>query len=262
MDGRLRWKKYCEVSAVDPYGADLFTEPEGDPDTLANLGPLRPMAGIFEGRSGSDDHPVAEGGENEGITERYELQPIDFQTNGPQLFYGLRYHTHIDSPTEVGTFHDQVGYWLWEPLAEQVVYTLAIPRGQALLAIGPASADAREFELTSTLGSEANGIVSNPFLLRGFRTTSYRIAVSIGDRRIVVVRVRGVLEIPGPTPRSITSTATPCIGSHHRLPTPSPRRSCSARVSVSALFGMKAGTCEPPVARPRPDLGRSVGTDR
>jgi hypothetical protein len=187
-----------DVSTVDPYGADLFTEPEGDPDTLANLGPLRNMAGLFEGRSGSDDHPVAEGGENELYTERYELQPIDFQTNGPQLFYGLRYHTHIDSPTEVGTFHDQVGYWLWEPMAEQVVFTLAIPRGQALLATGPASADALEFELTATIGSEVNGIVSNPFLLRGFRTTSYRIAVSIAaDGSSWSYESDGVLEIPG-----------------------------------------------------------------
>jgi hypothetical protein len=186
-----------KLSEVDPYGADLFTEPEGDPDTLANLGPLRPMAGVFEGRSGSDDHPVAGGGENETFTERYELQPIDFQTNGPQLFYGLRYHTHIDSPTEVGTFHDQVGYWLWEPLAEQVVFTLSIPRGQALLAIGPASADATEFELTATLGLEGNGIVSNPFLLRGFKTTSYSIAVSIGTDASWSYESDGILEIPG-----------------------------------------------------------------
>ena len=186
-----------EVTAVSPYGADLFSEPEGDPDTLSNLGPLGPMAGIFEGRSGSDDHPVAEGSENEAFTERYELQPIDFQTNGPQLFYGLRYHTHINSPTEVGTFHDQVGYWLWEPMAEQIVFTLAIPRGQALLAIGPASVDAREFELTSTLGAEINGIVSNPFLLRGFRTTSYRISVSIGTDGSWSYESEAVLEIPG-----------------------------------------------------------------
>jgi hypothetical protein len=186
-----------ESSPVDPYGSDLFTEPEGDFDTLANLGPLRPLAGIFEGNSGSDDHPVAEGGENEAFTERYELQPIDFQTNGPQLFYGLRYHTHIDSPSEIGTFHDQVGYWLWEPLAEQVTFTLSIPRGQALLAIGPASAGAREFELTATLGSEVNGIVSNPFLLRGFRTLSYRISVSIEADGIWSYESEGMLEIPG-----------------------------------------------------------------
>jgi hypothetical protein len=191
------------AAVVDPYGSDLFTEPVGDPDTLANLGPLRDMAGIFEGTTGVDDHPVVadlehpQGLETEGYTERYEAQPIDFQTNGPQIFYGLRYHTHIDSPTEFGTFHDQVGYWLWEPMAEQIVFTLGIPRGQALVAIGPATADAREFELTATIGSEANGIVSNPFLLRGFRTLSYRIAVVIGTDGSWSYESEGLLEIPG-----------------------------------------------------------------
>ena len=82
-------------------------------------------------------------------------------------------------------------------MAGQVIYTLAIPRGQALLAIGPASAEAREFELTATLGSEVNGIVSNPFLLRGFRTTSYRIAISIGGDGSWSYESEGVLEIPG-----------------------------------------------------------------
>ena len=27
----------------------------------------------------------------------------------------LRYHIHINTPDEAITFHDQVGYWLWEP---------------------------------------------------------------------------------------------------------------------------------------------------
>ena len=65
------------------YGDDLFTEPEGDPDTLANLGPLAPMAGTWEGTKGSDAHPVAEGTGRDVFVERYELEPIDRQTNGP-----------------------------------------------------------------------------------------------------------------------------------------------------------------------------------
>ena len=104
-------------------------------DTLANLGPLRALAGIWEG-TGTDEHPVAEGTARNTFFEHYELQPIDRQTNGPQLFYGLRYHTHIVKPGEVETFHDQVGYWLWEPAARVVTLTLGIPRGQVLLAGG------------------------------------------------------------------------------------------------------------------------------
>ena len=110
------------------YGDDIYTEPDGDPDTLSNLGPLTPLAGIWEGTGGADEHPVAEGTEQNAFVERYELQPIDRQTNGPQLFYGLRYHTHIVKPGEVETFHDQVGYWLWEPATNTIVLTLGIPR--------------------------------------------------------------------------------------------------------------------------------------
>jgi hypothetical protein len=183
--------------ASDPYGGDIYTEPPGDPDTLGNLGPLRPLAGVWEGRRGSDEHPVADGSLQQDFNEHYELQPIDFQTNGPQLFYGLRYHTHILQSEQLETFHDQVGYWLWEPSASMITFTLAIPRGQVLLAAGPADVDATEFELTAALGSEVHGILSNPFLYRAFLTTSYRIHVSVNDDGTWSYEEEGVLTIPG-----------------------------------------------------------------
>jgi hypothetical protein len=178
------------------YGADIFTEAEGDPDTLGHLGPLGPMAGVWEGAMGADAHPVVEGTGHDAFVEHYELHPIDFQTNGPQLFYGLRYHTHIVKPGELPTFHDQVGYWLWEPAAQSVTLTLNIPRGQALLASGPAAPDATDFELTAVLGSETNGIVSNPFLHQAFRTLSYRIHVTINDDGTWSYEEEGVLALP------------------------------------------------------------------
>ena len=181
----------------DLYGDDIYTEPDGDPDTLANLGPLTPLAGIWEGTKGADEHPVAEGSEQNAFVERYELQPIDRQTNGPQLFYGLRYHTHIVKPGEVETFHDQVGYWLWEPAAGIVTLTLGIPRGQVLLAGGPADRDATEFEVSAAVGSEVYGILSNPFLDRSFRTLSYRMRVTVNDDGTWSYEEEGVLQIPG-----------------------------------------------------------------
>jgi len=178
------------VEAFD-YGADIYTEAEGDDDTLANLGPLRALAGIWTSDAGADVHPVGPGSDITGtvidhdehnvFVERYELQPIDPQTNGPQLFYGLRYHTHIVQPGEIETFHDQVGYWLWEPAARTVVFSLSIPRGQVVLAAGPAEPDAREFEVSAAFGSETFGILSNPFLDRAFRTVSFRMRVTVHD---------------------------------------------------------------------------------
>ncbi len=179
------------------YGPDIYTEPEGDPDTLANLGPLRPMAGVWEGAKGSDQHPVVEGTERDVFVEHYELHPIDRQTNGPQLFYGLRYHTHITKPGEFETFHDQVGYWLFEPAAETVTLTLGIPRGQVLLASGPAGPEATDFELSAAVGSEVHGILSNPFLDQAFRTLSYRIHVIVNQDGTWSYEEEGVLQIPG-----------------------------------------------------------------
>ncbi len=184
-------------TGVEPYGDDIYTEPDGDPFTLANLGPLAPLAGIWEGSGGADQHPAVGGTEANAFVERYELQPIDRQTNGPQLFYGLRYHTHIVKPGEVETFHDQVGYWLWEPATQTVTLTLGIPRGQVLLAGGTAEPEATEFEVRAAVGSEIYGILTNPFLDQAFRTLSYRMQVTAHPDGSWSYEEEGVLDIPG-----------------------------------------------------------------
>ena len=162
------------------FPEDIFTEPSDvDPDTLANLGPLRAMAGVWEGRKGVDLNPKADGPERREFIERIELQPIDAQANGPQLFYGLRYHIHINTLEEDTTFHDQVGYWLWEPATGLVLQTLSIPRGQAAIAAGQALPDATLFSLTAERGQTEYGICSTAFLEYAFRTDSYRIDVTI-----------------------------------------------------------------------------------
>ena len=161
---------------------DIYTEPQNiDVDTLANLGPLRAMAGIWQGTRGLDTKPKAEGPKKQAYVERIELQPIDPQTNGPQLLYGLRYHVHVTKPDQVKTYHDQVGYWLWEPATGTVMHSLAIPRGQVALASGQAAADAKSFELVATQGLDTWGICSAPFLDRAFKTVEFRIKVSVND---------------------------------------------------------------------------------
>ena len=159
------------------FPEDVFTEQDADPDTLANLGPLRRLAGIWESHAGVDINPKAAGPERRDFSERMELQPIDAQANGPQLFYGLRYHTHILASDEAATFHDQTGYWLWEPATGLVLQTLSIPRGQVAIAAGHATHDATELVLTARRGDTGYGICSTAFLEYAFRTESYRIEV-------------------------------------------------------------------------------------
>lgn len=209
---------------MQPFPEDIFTEPDPDPVALRNLGPLAALAGTWEGE-GVDIHPVAEGSEERPYFERITLQPIDPQTNGPQLFYGLRYHAFIVKPGETATFHDQIGYWLWAPEGGMLLQSLTIPRGQTALAMGQAAADARAFEVVARRGSEANGICSNPFLEHAFRTTEYRIAVAVnadGTWRYesdTVLQVRGRPEpfhhidrntlrrVAGPKPNPMAATS-------------------------------------------------------
>ncbi len=161
---------------------DIFTEPDDvDAETLANLGPLRRLAGIWEGQRGVDLNPKADGPEQRDYYERIEMQPIDPQANGPQLFYGLRYHVHINTREEDITFHDQVGYWLWEPATGLILQTLAIPRGQVAIAAGHAEPHATRLVLQAERGQTEYGICSTTFLELAFKTTSYRIEVDFHD---------------------------------------------------------------------------------
>jgi hypothetical protein len=161
------------------FPEDVFTEPSDvDPDTLANLGPLTRLAGRWCARRGVDLNPKADGPERREFIERIDFDPIDPQANGPQLFYGLRYHIHITTVEEDITFHDQVGYWLWEPATGLVLQTLAIPRGQVLLASGQAAPDADSITVSAKRGATDYGISSTAFLEYAFRTDSYQIEIT------------------------------------------------------------------------------------
>lgn len=167
---------------MNEFPRDIFTEPQGySVDTLSMLGPLTGMAGIWEGERGMDVKPKADGPRKQAYIERIELQPIDPQTNGPQLFYGLRYHTHITKPDQVKTYHDQVGYWLWEPANGNLIHTLTIPRGMTTMAMGKSAIDAKQFELRAQEGDPIAGISSNPFLDYAFKTVEFKIQVNIND---------------------------------------------------------------------------------
>ncbi|MGH7022315.1 MAG: FABP family protein [Caulobacteraceae bacterium] len=177
---------------------DIYTEREDiDPHTLANLGPLAPLAGAWEGSKSLDVNPFGDGERRQPYVERLDLQPTDPQSNGPQFFYGLRYHAHITKPREVETYHDQVGYWLWEPATGLILHSLTIPRGQIVLAKGRAAPDAKSFEVFAERGSTENGICSNEFLERAFRTDSFRMKVTVNDDGTWSYFEDSVLTIPG-----------------------------------------------------------------
>lgn len=179
---------------------DIFTEQDAAPDTLANLGPLRRLAGEWESDQGVDINPKADGPERRVFREHVIMEPIDPQANGPQLLYGLRYHIHINTPEEAITFHDQVGYWLWEPDTGMIMQTIAIPRGQVVLAGGTAKPDDKIISVEARRGDTRFGICSTTFLEEAFRTDYYRIDITFNDDGSWSYVTRTDLALRGKTP--------------------------------------------------------------
>lgn len=180
---------------------DIYTEPDDvSPDTLANLGPLRRLAGVWQSDQGVDINPKADGPERRVFRETIRMEPIDPQANGPQLLYGLRYHVHINTPEEATTFHDQVGYWLWEPATGLIMQSLTIPRGQVVLAGGKAKPDDDHIFVEAKRGDTSFGICSTPFLEAAFRTDYYRLDITFNADGSWSYVSRTDLAIRGRTP--------------------------------------------------------------
>lgn len=151
-------------------------------DDLENLGPLRVLAGTWEGDKGNDRAPAPDRGmEVNPFRECMSFTPIGYVDNHEQEMWGLRYATMAWEQGHEEPFHEEVGYWLWEPAAQQVMRCFLIPRGVSVIAGGTVASDAQSFDLAAELGSPTYGICSNPFLDKEFRTVRFEYHIDIHD---------------------------------------------------------------------------------
>lgn len=149
-----------------------------------NLGPLARLVGTWEGDKGADvapavpDRTVAKS----KYRERIVFEPTGRVDNHEQILHGLRYRTTAWRIDSEDSFHEEVGYWLYDADRELVMRTFLVPRGISVIAGGKAAKDADGFDLEARLGSATFGICSNPFLDEEFKTVAYTLNVKIhGD---------------------------------------------------------------------------------
>ncbi len=149
---------------------------------LDELGPLQNLVGTFKGGTGDDTAPSDDRGtEKNPYHEVIIFTHILPASNHEQTLYGVRYHQQVFRHGEEFPFHDQVGYWHWDPQAKLVMQSLTIPRAMAVLAGGHAEHDSKSFMLKAELGSKTFGISSNPFLDKEFQTVVYEIQITFLD---------------------------------------------------------------------------------
>jgi hypothetical protein len=163
------------------------------------LGPLAALAGVWEGHKGDDTAPADDRlmTETNKFRERMTFEPIKPAQNHEQTLYGLRYSRVAWRIGETEPFHEDLGYWLWDPAAGQLLRSVMVPRGIAVMAGGSATVGAGAFTVRAELGSPTYGICSNKFLDENFRTVRYELTVTIHDETSFSYDEDTVLQIPG-----------------------------------------------------------------
>jgi hypothetical protein len=162
------------------------------------LGPLADLVGVWESDKGDDLAPSDDRGvENNKYRERIVFERMSPVQNHEQNLHVLRYSTRATRLGEENTFHEELGYWSWEPSCQEVMRSFLIPRGIALIAGGKAARDAREFHLEAKSGSGTFGICVNPFLDREFKIVSYALTVRIHSPDSFSYEQDTVIQMPG-----------------------------------------------------------------
>ncbi len=150
-------------------------------EIIHNIGPLAPLAGIWEGDKGIDISRIKSRETSTQFRERAVFEPIGPVNNGPQKLYGLRYSTVAWRLLEEEAFHEEVGYWLWDKDQKQVLRCFMVPRGVLINAGGDVEPNSKSFHLSAEAGSETYGILSNKFLNETYKTRKYLLDVNIHD---------------------------------------------------------------------------------
>jgi hypothetical protein len=148
---------------------------------MSEWGPLEALIGEWEGEGGLDRAFSHSKGEvlATPYLEKMTMKPFGPVDNGTQSLYGLDYRTAMWRGDEQNPFHTEVGYWLWDAAAGEVLRGFVVPRGITVLAGATGvAADATSFTLTAELGDPRYGIAENAYLGEKASSTAYAVTVT------------------------------------------------------------------------------------
>lgn len=144
-----------------------------------DYGPLAALVGVWKGDKGVDRSPEPDGIERNPYYEVITFEAAGDVTNAEeQTLSVVRYHRVVSRKSNDAVFHDQVGYWLWDPADNTIVENFTIPRGVAVVAGGTLAAPESlnqelVFRVRANLGDDEFGIAQPAFMFRQARTLSF-----------------------------------------------------------------------------------------
>ena len=148
----------------------------------AEMGPLGPLVGTWEGDQGLDIAWSHERGKVHETPYRQTttLNPFDLE-NGTQKLFGLDYRMAAWRGDETDPFHTEIGYWLWDPTDSKVFMCAMVPRGTVWIAGGDADANTRSLRLHAETGKTDLGVLNNPYLYANARVDTVEVSIEIGE---------------------------------------------------------------------------------
>lgn len=149
-------------------------------------GPLAALVGNWAGDKGVDRAPEPGEEERNPYYETINFEAIGDVTNADkQTLSVVRYHQVVSRKSNDEVFHNESGYYSYDPETGVICLGLTIPRGLALLAGGKASQvdEGLSIDLKATAGDEEFGVVQSPFMMQNAKTTAFtRTLIVDGDK--------------------------------------------------------------------------------
>lgn len=158
--------------------------------TEEDYGPLKGLIGIWKGDKGLDVAPDPEGTENNPYYETINYEACGDVSNAEtQVLSVIHYRQIVKRKADNKVFHDQTGYWMWDPERLLVMHSLTIPRAVCVLAGGKYEGGLSVegdvlIEVAAHVGDENWSIIQSPFMAENARTTAFNQGIIVGDDKL------------------------------------------------------------------------------
>ncbi len=147
-------------------------------ENTADYGPLELLFGTWKGDKGEDFAPEPDGDTTSPYYETIVFERAgDVDNADDQVLAIARYHLSVRRKKNDETFHDQVGYWLWDKANETIMHSFTIPRGLVVLAGGKFDSEkiGKSRITLNVIAKEGEewGFTQSPFMMEKAKTLEF-----------------------------------------------------------------------------------------
>lgn len=151
-----------------------------------DYGPLTQLIGEWKGDRGIDVAPEPDETERNPFYETITIEAAGDVTNAEeQVLSIVRYHQKVFRKSNDKQFHDQFGFFTWDPTTDVITHSFVIPRGVAVIAGGKVISDKDgeiQIKVDAADGDKDWGISQAPFMRDKARTISFTQTITVkGD---------------------------------------------------------------------------------